>query len=678
MKNLWSDNDAKAAIARGRREGVGRDVALRVYTTNLLGGDARLVLHGGGNTSVKTHGTDTDGSAIDILYVKASGHDMADLGAEGLTPVRLGPLRRLVDLDDLDDEAMIAAGNGQKLDPGAANPSVEILLHAFLPQRFVDHTHANAVLALTNQTNGEALCRRLYGRRAAIFPFAMPSFALAKSVRQAIEGNPEIEGLILLRHGVFTMGDTARQAYDRMIDFVSLAERRLKQGRRPVFTPGARPRRAARAVDVVPIVRGLGGTADGPERFVLAFRGGRAVRRFVDGRHIARYACQGPATPDHVLRIKAKPLILPPPEAGRLDAFAGAAATAAATYEKDYRRTFSRCNRRFAGAKAMPDPWARIILVPGVGLFALGRSPKDAAIAADLAEANVAVIGDAEAIGRFQSLPAGDLFEVETWAPEQAKLKRRLPALAGHVVAVTGGASGIGAATARAFAAEGAAVAVLDVDRQAAEAVAGEIGGIAVACDVTERAAVERAVADICRAFGGVDIVVSNAGAAWQGRIGSVTDATLRRSFELNFWGHQNIAQATVAVMQAQGLGGCLLFNTSKQAINPGPDLGPYGVPKAATLFLMRQYALDHGADGIRANAVNADRIRTGLLTDAMIETRARARRVSREAYMAGNLLGKEVTAEDVAGAFVALARAPKTTAAVITVDGGNIAAALR
>ena len=678
MKNLWSDKDAKAAIARGRRHGVGRDVALRVYTTNLLGGDPRLVLHGGGNTSVKTRGTDTDGSTIDVLHVKASGYDMADLGPEGLTPVRLDPLRRLIDLEDLDDEAMIAAGNGQKLDPTAANPSVEVLLHAFLPQRFIDHTHANAVLALTNQANGEALCRRLYGRRAVIFPFAMPSFALAKSVRQAIEGKPEIEGLILLRHGVFTMGDTAGQAYDRMIDFVSVAENRLKQGRRAVFTSRALPRRAARVVDVAPIVRGLAGTADDSGRFVLAFRGGRAVRRFVDGRQVERYACQGPATPDHVLRIKAKPLVLPAPESGRLDAFADAATKAAATYATEYQRTFARFNRRFGGAKMMPDSSARIALVPGVGLFAFGRSAKDAAIAADLAEANVAVIAAAEAIGRFQSLPAGDLFEVETWAPEQAKLKRVQPPLAGHVVMVTGGASGIGAATARAFAAHGAAVAVLDIDGRAGEAVADAIGGIAVACDVTDRAAVRRAIADICTAFGGLDIVVSNAGAAWQGPIGTVADDTLRRSFELNFWGHQNVAQSAVAVMRAQGLGGCLLFNTSKQAVNPGPDLGPYGVPKAATLFLMRQYALDHGAEGIRANAVNADRVRSGLLTDAMIETRARARGVSRDAYMAGNLLGREVTTEDVADAFIALALAAKTTAAVITVDGGNIAAALR
>jgi NAD(P)-dependent dehydrogenase (short-subunit alcohol dehydrogenase family) len=429
---------------------------------------------------------------------------------------------------------------------------------------------------------------------------------------------------------------------------------------------------------VASIVRGLAGGRDDDQRFVLEFRGGRAVRRFVDGRQVARYACQGPATPDHVLRIKAKPLVLPRPAAGDLDPFAVTARQAAAAYAADYKRTFARFNRRHGGAKAMPDPWARIVLVPGVGLYAFGRSPKDAAIAADLAEANVAVIGAAEALAPFQSLPARDLFEVETWGPEQAKLARSLPHLAGHVVAVTGGASGIGAATARAFAAQGASVAVLDIDGRAAARVANETGGLAVECDVTDRAAVSHAMGAIRKTFGGLDILVSNAGAAWQGPIGEVPDGDLRKSFELNFWGHQNIAQAAVGIMKAQGLGGCLLFNTSKQAVNPGPGLGPYGVPKAATLFLMRQYALDHGSDGIRSNAVNADRVRSGLLTDAMIDSRADARRVSRDDYMTGNLLGREVTAEDVADAFVALAQAPKTTAAVITVDGGNIAAALR
>jgi NAD(P)-dependent dehydrogenase (short-subunit alcohol dehydrogenase family) len=257
---------------------------------------------------------------------------------------------------------------------------------------------------------------------------------------------------------------------------------------------------------------------------------------------------------------------------------------------------------------------------------------------------------------------------------------RQRPPLAGQVAVITGAGGAIGAATAHAFAKAGAEVALLDRDLNAAQEKAAAIGGaaLAVACDVTDAGSVQTAFDTVITAFGGVDLLVSNAGAAWQGKIGEVDEATLRQSFELNFFAHQKVAQAAVKIMLAQGTGGCLLFNVSKQAVNPGPNFGPYGLPKAATLFLVRQYALDYGADGIRANAINADRIRSGLLTDDFITTRAKARGVTEKDYMSGNLLGREVTADDVAQAFLAQALALKTTADVTTVDGGNIAAALR
>jgi NAD(P)-dependent dehydrogenase (short-subunit alcohol dehydrogenase family) len=273
------------------------------------------------------------------------------------------------------------------------------------------------------------------------------------------------------------------------------------------------------------------------------------------------------------------------------------------------------------------------------------------------------------------------MFECEYWPLEQAKLGRRKePPLAGQIAVVTGAAGAIGAATAKAFAAAGAEVALLDVNLADASEKAKAVGKTAlpVQCDVTDIASVRAAFDQVAANFGGVDIVISNAGAAWQGRIGEVDEAVLRKSFELNFYGHQRVAQAAVKIMLAQGTGGCLLFNVSKQAVNPGPNFGPYGIPKAALLALMRQYALDYGADGIRANAVNADRIRSGLLTQEMIASRAKARGLSERDYMGGNLLGREVTADDVAQAFLHQALALKTTADVTTVDGGNIAAAMR
>jgi NAD(P)-dependent dehydrogenase (short-subunit alcohol dehydrogenase family) len=333
------------------------------------------------------------------------------------------------------------------------------------------------------------------------------------------------------------------------------------------------------------------------------------------------------------------------------------------------------------GGKIMLDPLPRVVLVPDLGLFGLGRTARDARIAADLAEAAVATIVDAEVIGRFETISEADMFDCEYWPIEQAKLgSAPEKPLAGQIAVVTGAAGAIGEATARALAAAGAEVALLDVDVAAAAEKATAIGGsaLAVKCDVTDPASVHDAFARVVGAFGGVDIVVSNAGAAWQGRIGEVDEAILRQSFELNFYGHQRVAQAAVRTMQAQELGGCLLFNVSKQAVNPGLNFGPYGLPKAATLFLVRQYAVDYGADGIRANAVNADRIRSGLLTDDFIRERAAARGVSEKDYMSGNLLGREVTAEDVAQAFLHQALELKTTGDVTTVDGGNIAAALR
>ncbi|MEE8350867.1 MAG: SDR family oxidoreductase, partial [Rhodospirillales bacterium] len=405
----------------------------------------------------------------------------------------------------------------------------------------------------------------------------------------------------------------------------------------------------------------------------------KKVLDFVNGRDLKRYACQGTATPDHVIRTKPKPLITPVPESGRLDDFRKGTARALKRFVTDSQANFKRYKGRRRTKKTELDPMPRMIMVPGLGIFGLGASATAAGIAADLVEANIEVITNAERTGSYESIPAADMFDAEYWPLERAKLGHgaKKP-LARHVSIVTGGGSGIGAATARALAADGSEVAVLDLDMRAAEAVAAEFGGLGLACDVTDGRAVRRAFDAVVKTYGGVDIVVSNAGAAWQGAIGTVSDKILRDSFELNFFAHQSVAKNAVHVMTVQGLGGCLLFNASKQSVNPGRDFGPYGLPKAATVALMRQYALDYGHLGIKSNAVNADRIRSGLLSGDMIKARSRARGQSPDDYMGGNLLGREVTAEDVAKAFVDLARSTKTTASIVTVDGGNIAAALR
>ena len=678
MQNLWSDSDAKAAIAQHAAKGIGEDLALRVYTTRLLGGEPRLVLHGGGNTSVKTKVADITGAPVEVLCVKGSGWDMGTIEAPGLPAVRLEPLRELVGLQALSDEDMVNVQRCNLLDSKSPNPSVETLLHAFLPHKFIDHTHSNAVLALTDQPDGEALAADVYGKRAALVPYVMPGFALAKKTNEIARKNPDVEGLILLKHGIFSMGATAEEAYVRMIDLVTLAEKRLAKATRKIFPGATLPEKIATVAEVAPILRGLialpakEGGREAAQRFVFEFRTNPQILAYVGGKEVARYSQQGPVTPDHAIRTKGVPLVVPAPEARKLDAFKEGAKAALDKFGADYHAYFQRHNVRQMPSKKELDPMPRVVLVPGLGLFGVGNTSKDAKIAADLAETTVEVVADAERLGTYECIPEPDIFDIEYWSLEQAKLGAAAEKpLARRIAVVTGGASGIGAATAAALAREGAEVAVLDRD-------VSKVKGFAIACDVTKPDEVRAAFDKVAATYGGVDIVVSNAGAAWQGRIGDVDDKVLRESFELNFWAHQSVAQNAVRIMRTQGLGGCLLFNASKQAVNPGPDFGPYGLPKAATLFLSRQYALDHGGDGIRSNAVNADRIRSGLLTDEMIAKRSKARGLSETDYMGGNLLGLEVTAADVAQAFVSLAKASKTTGAVVTVDGGNIAAALR
>ena len=682
MKSEWSAKAARTAMRTYAKQGIGEDLALRVYTTRLLGNDPRLVLHGGGNTSVKTVMTDTAGDEVEVLCVKGSGWDMGDIEPPGLPAVRLDAIRKLRKLKSLSDEDMVNVQRGALLDSNSPNPSVETLLHAFLPHKFIDHTHSDAVLSVTDQPNGADICRDIYDDRVALVPYIMPGFDLAQSCARIWERHRDVEGLILLKHGIFTFGETAREAYERMIDLVTVAEKHLAKAKTAQsFARSRLPAKIAAVEDIAPVLRGAVAEATGEDwrRMVLDFRSSADVMKYVNGRDVARYATTGPVTPDHVIRTKPKPLILAAPNANGLAPFATAVKAAVRKYAVDYARYFDRHNKKLKTPKTMLDTMPRVILVPGLGLFGLGKSAKDARIAADLAETTARVVADAENLGVYKCIPEKDIFEIEYWSLEQAKLgKAAEKPLARHIVAVTGGGSGIGAATAAAFAEQGAEVAVLDRDLKAAQAVADGFGGLAVKCDVTIAASVNTAFAGICRAFGGLDVLVSNAGAAWQGRIGDVDEKILRDSFELNFWGHQRCAQAAVSIMKAQGTGGALLFNTSKQAVNPGSDFGPYGLPKASTLFLSRQYALDHGADGIRSNAVNADRIRSGLLTGDMIASRSKARGVSEGDYMAGNLLGREVTADDVAQAFVNLALAKKTTGAVLTVDGGNIAAALR
>jgi rhamnose utilization protein RhaD (predicted bifunctional aldolase and dehydrogenase)/NAD(P)-dependent dehydrogenase (short-subunit alcohol dehydrogenase family) len=686
MRSLWSDSDAERMAARHAGQGVGRDLALRVYTSRLLGGDPRLVLHGGGNTSVKTVMKDLLDEPVEVLCVKGSGCDLAAIEPTEFAALRLTPLRKLRERTALADEEMVRVLSATRIDPAAPNPSVETLLHAFLPYKYVDHTHSTAVLAIADQLDAAERCADLYGSRMGLVPYIMPGFRLAKKAAEVFETDRGVEGLVLLKHGIFTFGDTAREAYERMIAAVSLAEERVALNRTTVFAAARLPTAIAGAAEVAPILRGACAIADPGgsgafERFILEFRSSPAVLDYVNGAELRRYGQAGVATPDHAIRTKNHPLIVPAPEAGELATFKKAVCEAVDRFAAEYRAYFARHNARQKVPKRELDPMPRVILVPGLGLFGLGRSARDASIAADVAEATVVTVTDAEAIGRFESVSDADLFDVEYWSLEQAKLgPRKEKPLAGQIAVITGGAGTIGLATAQAMSDAGAEIALIDLDAEAVKAAAKELDpwALGLGCDVTNPMAVRASFDCVAAHFGGVDIVVSNAGAAWQGRIGEVEDTVLRRSFELNFFAHQSVAQNAVRIMLAQGTGGCLLFNVSRQAVAQGPNAGPYGLPKAATLFLMKQYALEYAAHGIRANAVNADGIRSGIMTPEYIKSRAAAYGLTEAQYMGRNLLGREVTADDVAQAFLGLALARSTTGSFATVDGGNLAAAPR
>ncbi len=674
MKSKWSDADAQEAIARWVSDRVNEDIALRTYTSRLIGREPSLVLHGGGNTSVKTRLVDDTGNEVEVLCVKGSGWDLADIEPPGLPAVRLESLGQLRERDSLSDEEMVNAQRTRLLDASSPNPSVETLLHAFLPHKFIDHSHADAILALVDQPEAESICREVFGETLAIVPYIMPGFALSKLAAKVQEENPNAEGLLLLRHGLFTWGATAKESYERHIDAVAKAMAYI--GSQRATTIPRTPSSAPTWEQVAPLLRAA--LSEHGRRYVLQRRNNDLIAGYLEREDLFKVSQRGTPTPDHVIRTKRVPLLLQLEE-GMDDSMIVAHMRARLS---SYRDSYNEYVRRESTTKGRTvtalDPDPRVILIPGIGLITAAPTVKAARVAADLHEHCIEVIEWAESIGRYEVLPLGDVFDMEYWSLEQAKLgKKKSRAFDGRVVYISGAASGIGEACARRFAAEGASVFL--VDRAASVgALAAELGGAHAVVDVADADALRESVRECVRTFGGIDGVVSNAGFAPQGAMHDLDEEVLRHSFDVNFFAHQILAAEATRVMRTQGFGGFLLFNASKAAFNPGKDFGPYAVAKAAVVALMKQYALENGEAGIRSNAVNADRIRTGLLPPDMVRERAAARGLDPDAYFRSNLLKREVTTDDVAQAFVSLALAESTTGCVVTVDGGNIAASPR
>ena len=480
-----------------------------------------------------------------------------------------------------------------------------------------------------------------------------------------------------MNHGIFTFSNDCKEAYDLMIKYVSKAERAVKKLKSKKIKQIKKFNTKFNPHEVAPIIRGLL-SENKDQKFIINYRLNKHLKYFINGKNVKSYSSRGTATPDHVIRVKPFPLIITPKKNSSAEEFKKTAKKAFENYRKKYINYFKVNSKKVKGKKVMLDTSPRVVLVQNVGMFSVGKDLNSARIAGDLTETNAKVISSVEETSTYKFIPEKDLFDVEYWSLEQAKIKRKKKLLEGNVVVVTGGTGTIGFETYKMFKSYGAEVVLLDYDLKRLNEIQSKIKDLCIHCDVTNKKSVKNAFKKICEKFGGFDILISNAGAAPGGAIGDVSDEVLRKSFEINFFSHQNCASEAIKIMKKQNTNGCLLFNISKQSVNPGKNFGPYGLPKSALLSLCKQYAVDYGSYGIRSNGVNADRIKSGLMTEKMIKTRAKARSVSTDTYMRGNLLSNEVKAEDVAKAFFHLAVSKKTTGAVLTVDGGNIAASLR
>jgi len=684
MQNRWNESKSKAAIKQYKD--VSKDIALRIYTSRLIGTDPSLVLHGGGNTSVKSISTNAVGEEINVLYVKGSGWDLDTLEPPGLPGVKLDHLIKLRNLNGLSDEDMVNEQRTHLLDSTSPNPSVETLLHAFLPHKFVDHSHADSILVIANQPNAKSLCENIYGETMGVVPYIMPGFDLAKAAAEVYEINPNVKGLVLINHGLFTFGNTAKESYDRHIEAVQQAEDFIASHDEKKLSPINAKFASDEGVlaSIGPCLRGLFSKETG-QNWLIHYRKDPAACTFASSLECKDWSQIGTATPDHVIRTKQKPLLLNPKYLNNSEKLRKEISSALEKYKNNYHKYFKANVQRNGVDKKELDPLPRIILVAGLGLVTIGKSVKETEIAADIYQHTIDIIRKSFNIGEFSPLKGNDLFDMEYWSLEQAKLGKNKPATAqGKIVYITGAASGIGLATAKLFAENGASLFLVDLD---SETLIYEVDklrkqfktGIAFhVVDVTVEKEVEKSFEYLIKTFGGIDILISNAGNAIRGKIGEVDSATLRKSFELNFFSHQTLASQAVRLFQKQNTGGVLMFNASKAAFNPGKDFGPYALPKAGVIALMKQYAIDYGKDGIRSNAVNADRIRTKLFTKEVLAERSTARGLTPDEYFKSNLLETEVFDTDVAKGFFDTALAEKTTGSVVIVDGGNIAASPR
>lgn len=657
MKSLWNDQEAA--------ERANSPIALRVYTSRLLGREPALVLHGGGNTSVKVREPNLFGESEHLLYVKGSGWDLATIEAKGFAPVRMDTLLKLAALQQLSDTDMVRVQKAAMTDPNAPTPSVEAILHALIPFDFVDHTHSDAVVAITNTAGGEETIKSVLGSRVLYIPYVMPGFALARLVYELTRDTDwsKYDGMVLQHHGIFSFANDGRESYERMIRLVTLAEDFLSAKGALKAEPAAAPAQAESGETLKQLAT---------LRKEVSLQAGVAMVALLDGSanalgyannsRVAEISGRGPLTPDHVIHTKRTPMVL-----------GEDAAQSVAGYASAYLEYFQR--NASAGLVAL-DPAPKWVVWPQHGVVSFGQTAKRAGVVADIVRHTMRAQGWAETLGGWQALPERDIFDVEYWELEQAKLKKgggRLP-LEGKVALVTGAAGGIGKACVDALRAQGAAVVAIDLNSSVQNNWKGA-DVLGLAANLTERAAVDAAVAAAVQRFGGLDILVANAGIfPASANIDALDDDTWQKTLDINLTSQMYLFRAAAPYLRL-GLDPAIVAVASKNVAAPGPGAAAYSASKAAMTQLARVAALELGPRGVRVNVVHPHAVMdTALWTPEILQSRAQHYGMSVEEYKCNNLLKVEVKSKDVAELVAAMAGPlfSKTTGAQVPIDGGS------
>jgi rhamnose utilization protein RhaD (predicted bifunctional aldolase and dehydrogenase)/NAD(P)-dependent dehydrogenase (short-subunit alcohol dehydrogenase family) len=650
MKSLWNDQEAL------RFQGA---LGQRVYTSRLLGRDPSLVLHGGGNTSVKLLEPNLFGEPEEVMYVKGRGADLATIDAAGFAPCRLRRLLRLVGLTELSDEHMESELRLSLTRASAPAPSVETFLHALLPQTFVDHTHADALIAVMNSRNGFERLQEIYGTQVVIIPYAMPGFKLVRLCREILakEATRETIGVILMHHGLFTFGDTAKLAYERMVELVTRAEQHLDAHKAGHVDWGIQEPSLTSRLEIARLRQEVSRIAGEP--MVLTVHSDPQSLGFARRGDVTEISQRGGVTPDHVIRTKRVPMV------GRdVDAYAAA--------YREYVR-FHASDRSLA----VVDPAPRVILDPELGMCVLGRSAKDAGVAENIYRHTIDIIMSAEALGGWRALPARDFFDVEFWDLERAKLAKTgpSPVFSGEIALVTGAASGIGKACVNALIERGAAVIGLDV-APAVRQLHDTESYLGIECDLTNEEQIGAALERGVRAFGSVDMLVLNAGIFPKSApIAALPTEVWRKTMSINLDANLILMRECYPLLKCAPRGGRVAIIGSKNVAAPGPGAAAYSASKSAVQQLARVAALEWGSEGIRVNCLHPNAVfDTGIWTPEVLAARAASYNLSVQEYKTNNVLKVEVTSRDVAelAAEVCGPRFAKTTGAQIPVDGGN------